>query len=233
MALPASDAFARADAATLGGNWDGVTSNQLGIVSNRAAWLSSGAVDKYALWSADSFADDHYSECKAYNTAGAYGYGPCVRMRFITTHTQCQTYWAFIDSSSTVTIYYMNNGSFNACGAQFTGLTVADGDTWRLSVTGATLTLSQNGASIGTRSDSNLATGGAAGLGIYADRGTLDDWAGGNVGGAATFGHECFQQNSQPTNHYRPTVVMRESLRDRARRQWHRHASGLLMPAYA
>ena len=28
------------------------------------------------------------------------------------------------------------------------------------------------------------------------------------AGGAATFGHECFQPLSQPTNHFRPTVVM-------------------------
>lgn len=200
MALPASDTFTRADAATLGANWDGITNQQLGIASNVARWQAgSSSNDEYSLWSADVFNADHYSECKASTLAGAYGHGPAVRMVFITSHTVCQCYWALIDSVSTVTIYYMNGGAFNAVGAQFTGLTVANGDTWRLSIAGTTLTLSQNGASLGTRTDATLSAG-SAGLGIYADRGTLDDWAGGNVGaaGGAFFGRPYYEQIRTP-----------------------------------
>src|SRR5258706_3435750 len=177
MALPASDAFTRADSANLGANWtqaeDG-GGTPLAIVSNRASFGALSGAAAYGRWSADAWGNDHYSECKAYSVGGLYGHGPIVRAS--ATPTTC--YWAVIDSATTVSIYLMPG--FTLIGAQFTGLTVADGDTWRLSVTSTTLTLSQNGTSRGTRTDSTL-TSGSGGIGIYALRATLDDWAGDNV----------------------------------------------------
>lgn len=189
MALPASDNFAIA-ADPVGSNWT-KAADALKAAAGRCDTATGNAgSEAHVLWGADAFNGDHFSECKAYNTAGAYGYGPTVRAVITgAPGAVIGLYWALIDSASTVTIY--RQPGFTAVGTQFTGLTIADGDTWRLSVTGTTLTLSQNGASLGTRTDANL-SGGSAGLGIYNARGTLDDFLADNVsagGGAATIGN--------------------------------------------
>lgn len=182
MALPATDNFTRADASTLGANWT-EDLNILRIVSNVCAGASGGSNEGYAYWNADSFTNDQYSQCTATLSGGTYGYGPMVRLTIVAGVRLC--YWAFIDSASTVTIYRMSG--FSAVGAQFTGLTVSNGDLWRLSIVGTTLTLSQNGVSLGTRTDV-IITAGSPGVGIYAERGTLGSWQGDNAGAGATRG---------------------------------------------
>lgn len=186
MALPATDNFNRSDSASLGANWtqaeDG-GGTPLAIVSNKASFGASSGAAAYGRWSADAFNNDHFSEGKIYAAGGAFGYGPIVRAS--ATPTTC--YWAFVDSGSTISIYRMPG--FNLLGATFSFGSWSDGDLVRLSATGTTLELFLRGSSLGTRTDGTL-TSGSAGIGIYALRGSIDDWQGDNVaagGGAPTY----------------------------------------------
>ena len=180
MALPATDDFNRADANPIGGNWTTVFGESaLKIVSNQCLQSVSGANRNAAYWNADSFNNDQYSKVKIVSLGTLNTVGPLVRVS-----PSAETFYRVVTSTTTITVSKCIVGSFTNIGATIS-YTFATGDTLKLAVAGTTLEVFVNYVSVGTRTDSDIASGSA---GIYSrGDGIVDDWEGGNVaaGGSA------------------------------------------------
>lgn len=185
VALPATDDFNRTDETPLAGNWtqSGSSGNDV-VLAGNAINFSAGASDCAAWWDADAFGANHYSQIAiATYPSSSFKHGVSVRHQ-----------------SGAFTLYYFGAwtgvyeiGRFDAGSATVitTGLgTPAAGDVMKLEVNGTTLTAYVDGVSVGTGSTTDggsAITGGAAGLVGYGSAlaATLDNWEGGDVGGAA------------------------------------------------
>jgi len=166
-----------------GGNWAtglgtlGSLQKVAGVI--RVATLS---LDSNARWVGDTWNGDHSSEItlSAVFVSGTYfAGGPAVRIQ-----SDGSCYFFVADSTTVIKVWkYVNTGAvFTQLGANITG-TFAAGDVLRLEVSGSTLTIKQNGNSLGTRTDSTH-TGGAAGIFGYSDLANQDlftSWAGDGV----------------------------------------------------
>lgn len=173
MSLPATDNFNRADANPIGGNWTTVPGQAAVQILSSVATDVGGAVSA-AYWNADTPSNDHYSQV----AAGAVPFGPMVRMNT----AQLDGYLLYCNGSPNATIYRMDNGSANATVASLS-FTYAAGDILKLEAVGTALTAYKNGVSQGGGTSGTYTSGS---VGIYiGNGGTLDDWEGGNVGGAA------------------------------------------------
>jgi hypothetical protein len=177
MALPATDNFNRADANPIGGNWSTVQGLNALQLQNNSVNGSVNNTDNAAYWNADSFANDQYSQIKKLTTSSDHG--PLVRVAT----NNC--YMADVYSTG-IDIWKYVAGSWTQLGSTIS-ITLAANDVLKLSATGTTLEIFQNGTSRGTRSDSELATG-SAGIWAYNNYTNInvDDWEGGNVSGGAT-----------------------------------------------
>jgi hypothetical protein len=181
-ALPATDNFNRADE-DLTGNWTQEGSGNMQIVSNEVVGLG-GANIQAVWWNADAFSGNHYSQAVLTSYAGGGAY------RAVTVRQQ----------SGSLTLYYFGGwngvyeiGRYDAgSGTAITSSlgTPSASDVLKLEISGTTLTAYVDGVSVGTGSATSGGgeiTGGAAGMATYgaAAVGALDNWEGGNVGGAA------------------------------------------------
>ena len=171
MTLPASDAFGRADANPIGGNWTTVSDLlALRIVSNAVQASSTG--DGAAYWNADSFNADQWAECKI--TSGSDG-GPAVRCS-----ASGGYYWTPVGGGQVWR--YKTGAAWTKIGDL--AVTVTASDVIRIEATGGATTslkVYKNGVQQGsTLTDaSSPLTAGSAGL--YSVGATvLDDWQGGN-----------------------------------------------------
>jgi hypothetical protein len=173
-ALPASDTFTRSNG-TLGANWTdviGVTQ----LFSNHAAGNSAGSRSG-AIWNADVFANDQYSEVILGTAIGTSAYsGAMVR------GTTGQFYGCYTDTANAYLVAYYSGASHTLATHASPGYVV--GDTLRLEASGTTLTCYRNGASSNTAADSHIASG-SAGVYFYGNLGAVGDtnWTGGNLGG--------------------------------------------------
>lgn len=179
MALPATDDFTGNQSDPLSANWTTLDGSWVIGVNTANNASSQGNA---AYWNADTFNDDQYSQCTVSGAGSSNGGGPGVRM------AATRGYIAVVDSSSQISVYaWTGDEGYTLLGSAFTGLTLAESDVIRLEVSGTTLTLKQNGASLGTRTDSNYSSGSA---GIFAYQlnlpVALDDWEGGNLSVAAS-----------------------------------------------
>ena len=183
----ASDDFNRTDANPIGGNWTTVTAEgAMQIVSN-AATPASTSNDSAAYWNADTFADDQWSECDATVTGsnGGTGPGPMVRAA-----TGAETFYRVTCDHSATGI-----GLDRFVAGGFTNLwtraaTFVNGDRVRLRVVGSTLAVFINGVQVGAdHVDGSPIASGQPGIAFSSggvSAATLDNWAAGEVGGAAT-----------------------------------------------
>jgi len=177
VTLPATDNFNRADANPIGGNWTTCSDVEaLKIATNQVR--SSGFSDGGAYWNADSFAADHWSECKI--IAASNDGGPAVRCS--------SSGFYYCTPVSGGTIYrYKTGGNWVTLGTS--KFTAANGDVLRLQATGTsttTLKVYVNGTLVATVTDSSSPlTSGAAGLECY-EATLLDDWQGSNAGTSVT-----------------------------------------------
>ncbi len=196
MALPATDTFSRCTT-TLGSNWTGLSGAITDwILSDNAgvcAGLAVGAYPNYGgadfamdIWNADSFNSDgnQYAQGKLSKSFNGY-IGLGVRMSAGTNgyavdiESGCTLYKWTSGTRSTITVSPAN------CGGSWT-----NGHTMKLEIIGNAITIYDNGASIGTATDSSIASGGAPGIIGYTDTGaTISDWQADNTGGGpgATF----------------------------------------------
>jgi hypothetical protein len=176
MALPATDDFNRANAATLGANWTDQNAG-MSVSSNKA--VPTGGAFSQAYWNADIFDDDQYSQA----VLGEIGFassaqyvGALVRASGAASNNDYMLYADFSD------VYL---GKWVA--AAFSLITTFSGQstvgaTYRLEVEGTTLRGYKNGVQLGTdQTDSALSSGSAGVMGFNSGTARMDDWEGGNL----------------------------------------------------
>ena len=151
----ASDNFDRANSGTLGANWTNSSGsgNQYDIVSNQAS-NEGGNPCLEAYTAATPGSADYYSQVTLKTIAGTTdeGPGPAVRMS-----TAALTGYFLQCNTTEVRIYRVVAASYTQMGADFAAAAANDVVKLTVSGTGATVTLEyfKNGASQGTRSDSD------------------------------------------------------------------------------
>jgi len=190
VAVLASDDFNRADAATLGANWENrqTAAARYKIVSNRAA-PTSYAADTCEFYIGVAFPVNHYSQCAVFGilgTTNTNGLGPAVRVRTDNIGGGA----AFLDMyEMCINVAVSNNVSLNRWVARaFTNIAqrtqaFSDGDVARLEVSGTTLRMYRNGVQLGADVvDSNISVG-APGICLVSamTAGALEDWEGGTL----------------------------------------------------
>ena len=187
MLTAQSDNFTRC-ASTLGSSWTGAegaitdwtTSDNAGACAGSSTGARSafaGADYALAYWNGFSFTADQYSE--AVITKGPSGYeGVAVRLGGT---TGSQSGYGVDLASSTCQIYEWLVGVRSAIGS--CSVTWTNGHTLRISITGSAITVTDNGSSIGTATNSDVSSGAAGILGYSDSGGVITSWAGDNVGG--------------------------------------------------
>ncbi len=174
-ALPATDSFLRTDT-TLGSNWTATSGAITEWTLNAITGASPSSPSNFeeAYWNADSFGNDQYSQAVIKRgTAGTEGVA--VRMS-----AGYNGYRATLFGGSGCSITKDVSGSGTDIGS--CSVTWTDGHTLKIEVIGTAITVYDNGASIGTATDSALASG-SAGIVGFQDAGTnLTNWEGGNTG---------------------------------------------------
>lgn len=183
MALPATDDFNRADnAASIGANWT-VQVDGFRILSNETLAIN-GASRQFVFWNADAFGDDQYSQFVIKNDGSGVA-GPSVRASATTPNENC--YYVFARDSSQGDTHIFKRVAGSDTSLASASLAWAVNDVIKLGVEGVnpgTLTVYKNGVATAlTTTDSDLDSGSA---GMFSNGGVMfmDDWEGGNVGGA-------------------------------------------------
>lgn len=186
MALPASDNFNRANENPLAGNWTTQTGANAMQLSDSTRVRGTVTGYNAAYWNADAFGGDHYSQIVATIVASGNSAFPCVRMQ----SGAASAYYVRGNGAGTVGVYKIVNGTITQLGSNY-ALTVANGDTLKISITGSVITISHNGVPHATTQTDSALTGGSAGVGSGNTARYADDWTGGDVaasGKPATFG---------------------------------------------
>lgn len=180
--IPASDNFS----GTFTTNWDilqGAFTNSGGVAvaggimgnENSAAWKTS----------TDTFSADQSSQALFPSAAGA-----CIAVRGSGVGALATASYVFCPTgaSGTAMRLYKQTGGINylQLGADYGN--GSDGDTWKLSVSGGTLTPYINGVAQVTQSDGAVSTGQPMIYG-FGDGPTIDNWVGDNVAAAAGSGN--------------------------------------------
>lgn len=194
MALPATDNFNRA---AIGTNWTN-SEGTLTIEASTVARTGTASVDTAAFWNADTFGNDHYSQCKVVvcNTDTQRMVGVTCR------HQSGANSWygggvlGPLGAGAPVQIRRCLAGVKTTLTSGTA--TVVANDVLKLEVSGsspATIVLKVNGVQVLSTTDSSagLSSGGAAGVFVFSDvvpntDAELDDWTGDNIsgGGAET-----------------------------------------------
>lgn len=195
MALPATDAFTRADGA-LGANYaygpTGSSGTTLGIDNNQAFIQANSNTDVAAVWAADTFGNDQYSKIKVVSGMNS-GLDYCaVVARGSGTGGSFTGYQFATDGASGAghsEIQRWNASALTMLVAITT--TVALGDIIEIRVSGSTTVTIEvfvNTVSVGSITDnsgSRIASGGGGGFGGYSSAVALhmDDFEAGNLSG--------------------------------------------------
>lgn len=185
LALPATDTFtAASDQAltTYSANWT-YNNGTFTVVASTDTAIPATSGDNMARWTADSFSADQYSQCTI-AVAGDNDSGVAVRCGASGLNGYS---WSANFNNSYLAKYV--SGTWTQLGSN--GAAVVNGDTLRLEVSSTTLTPKKNGSTLnppGPQTDNSHGSGEA---GIYGYVGTnaestIDNWEGGNIGGAAT-----------------------------------------------
>lgn len=176
MALPASDTFTGTNNNPLSGSWTTLAGGWK-IFHNAAEATAAGL--NAAMWNADSFGADQYSQAAITSSGGAWGGGVAVRL------AATRGYYCQINSTLTdIEIRRMDAAASSTLLTTISGLTIADGDVIRLEVSGSTLTLKQNGTTRGTTSDGTYASGSAGLFSQNANGAGIDNWQADNLAAA-------------------------------------------------
>lgn len=192
MSVLATDAFTRADAATLGANWTAAkgVGESMGILSNQAEFITAGDTEGN-YYSAVTAPNDQYSQAVC---VALTNYWLGVTVRSITSGTTRNAYVAGHDNGD---FGGLNTGSrvwkevagvTTSLGTGSTAL--AAGQTWYLEVQGTNLKMKINGATEISVSDAAFASGQFGIQAFKTGTGTvavLDTWEGGDF--AATAGN--------------------------------------------
>lgn len=174
--LPAIDNFNRADASPdASGNWTAIKNN-IQIVSNAA----QGTTFNFTLakWSADTFGNDQYAQCKILTISDG---GPGVRLSG--TSGSPNTYHYDCKAGNQVVMQKIVAGASTNLQSGLT--TPALNDTIYIEVSGTTIKLKNNGVQIGSNQTDNSLSSGSAGFFDFDTNARFDDFQADNIGGAA------------------------------------------------
>lgn len=186
MAILATDAFTRANAADLGANWTrmpGVAAGEeLGIQGN-AADVVTASTDCGDRYSAISWPNDQYSKATISNLASSLG----VMARCATSGATKNFYAGgnnvneFGGLTTDIHLWKVVAGVVTQLGSTGAGI-LAIGDTVEIRAQGTTITLLVNGVSKVTATDSAHATGAAGlmALHTFVNLAIWDNWEGGD-----------------------------------------------------
>ena len=185
MALPATDNFTAADGTDLAAysaNWTEVYG---AFVINSNAVSPNNAGDTcMAIWNADTFSNDQYSQIVIAGTTSVYPIGTCVRGSLA--NFSCYTLW-LTDTQRQVRRF---DNHVDTVISQDSVAPVI-GETYRISILGSSITVSVNGVLIPALSATDTTyTSGRPGLVSYSNQTgyRMDTWQAGNVGSPIDFG---------------------------------------------
>lgn len=175
-----TDAFTRANAATLGSNWTKATGAgaEYTVASNQAV-PGSYASDSYNSYTGGgAISADQFSECDVTVVGGASGngIGPTVRAL-----TASKTHYAVAVTPNEIDLIKVNNNAWSQL-AIVTPFVWTASDRFRIQISGSAITVQQNGTTIPglSSTDSALASGNP---GLYSSTpytsGIVDNWEGG------------------------------------------------------
>jgi hypothetical protein len=185
-----TDSFTRANETPLAGNWATGSGDTGFNLTTNAANSPDDSADRCSIYTGSAFGNDQSSQGKL-STPGTGGVGQgiglCVRhaagaktyYRAVGIHTT-PTNWEFmrfVGGASTSLVQFLSS--------------YTDGDTYELRVTGpaaaARLELFKNGVSVQVFTDNSSLASGSPGLAYSTSStsGTVDDWVGTDVFGAA------------------------------------------------
>ena len=180
-ATTASDNFNRANG-SLGANWTDMTVGGLAI-SNDAVIGTQSAGNSGDIYTGTTFGSDQSSQIQVTSTplGGGQWIGPAVRAQNGGQSLYVGIYWGD-NGNPELELFKLINGGWTQLGSAFASGTLAAGTELTLSVTGSTLSFSENGVVEITATDTSL-TGGAPAIMAYGTS-TAGDWVGGTNGTA-------------------------------------------------
>ena len=184
MSLPAIDAFTGANGDPLNAtNW-AIDTGTWQIFGNKAT-PNTGGIFNTARWKADTVSADHYAQAKITSSAGGHGGGVIVRIR----QADPTNYYVLFVQSDVVSVHLSRIDSGSEVVLQnITGLTIVDGDLFKLQVSGTTLKAYQNGVQIGSdQADGAFATGQPGIFGVSANGELLDDFQADNLAATSRY----------------------------------------------
>ena len=177
-ATTASDNFNRANG-SLGAGWTDMTVGGLAI-SNDAVIGTQAAGNSGDIYTGQAFGSDQFSQVQVTSTpiGGGQWIGPAVRAQNGGQSLYVGIYYGN-NGSPELELFKLLNGGWTQLGGAFASGNLAAGTQLALSVTGSTLSFSENGVVEITATDTSL-TGGAPGIMAYGTS-TAGDWVGGNA----------------------------------------------------
>jgi hypothetical protein len=173
-----SDDFNRANG-SLGADWTDMSFGGLAI-SNNAVIGTQSSADSGDIYAAETFGGDQFSQIAVTSTqlSGGQWIGPAVRAQDGGEDLYVGIYW-WNYGNPELLLFKRVNGNWTLLGSASnpTG-SLAAGTQLNLTITGSTLSFSENGVVEITATDSSL-TGGAPAIMAY-DTPTATDWSGGD-----------------------------------------------------
>jgi len=179
-----ADDFNRGDSSNLGANWteglDGASG--FAVASNHAEPASSSC---NAAWASPCDSDDNFSQVTfSVWGSGEYG-GLWVRTNGATGTNALIGYMFRQDvTSDNVKLYKRVTGTYTQLGSTV-GNADSAGDVLRMEVSGSDLSCQVNGTPLIEVTDTAISSGKYVGIRATATGSDLDDWSGGDLGGAA------------------------------------------------
>jgi hypothetical protein len=186
MSLPITDSFTGSNDTLLesySANWVS-NAGDMAIYDNSVCPYESAAEEAYHR-SDETFDADQYAQGTILETSDpSFAVGVAVRCA-----ASGANYYGMYTASNFTYLFVVSGGTWTQLG--WTGSNYDNGYVMRLEISGTTLTPKLNGAvnsEIGAVEDETLASGYAGVSGYSSSIATrLDDWEGGNLGGAVTF----------------------------------------------
>ena len=157
----ASDNFNRANG-SLGANWTDMTVGGMAI-SNDAVVGTQAAGNSGDIYTGTTFGSDQSSQIQVTSTplGGGQWIGPTVRAQNGGQSLYLGIYWGS-NGNPELEMFKLVNGGWTQLGSAFASGTLAAGTELTLSVTGSTLSFSENGVVEITATDTSLTGGGTA-----------------------------------------------------------------------
>lgn len=184
FAVATSDNFNRPDG-NLGPNWTDMTDGGLAIASQQIVGTNASA-NSGDIRTAETYSGDHSSQIQITSTqlSGGQWIGPAVRAQNGGLSLYTGIYW-WNNGSPVLMLFRRTNGNWAQLGSTYVSGALAAGTLLQLSVTGSSLTFSQNGVARITATDASL-TGGAPGI-IAFGTSAAGNWSGGDNSSSGTY----------------------------------------------